>query len=311
MSWWRDTARSVGQASRSNPGMSADRLEEEARRIYLSQQQSSPASVSGNSYTGTLYRNRPAQDARDARAASIIAGYTHDSFRLQPRDLSPEVMQPIVSFNDQYYEKVDQEEAEGRFRLLPAWQQEAWANAAQALGGGPRTAESTYNNYVDISGYLSARGINKDPLDLLSEDVASGYMPPSLFGGSSADDGSSGSSYYSGGGGGGYGGGGGGGGGQVSLTNPTSAKGLLLQTMQQALGRNPTDREYSQFLKILNEAEMANPQTVSVEGDNVVASGGVDPGVLALEFAQDAEDYRERQGDQYFQVFMQSLAGGA
>jgi hypothetical protein len=125
----------------------------------------------------------------------------------------------------------------------------------------------------------------------------------------SAPDGSSSSS--SGGGGGGYsGGGGGGGGGQVSLTNPSSAKGLLMQTMQGALGRNPTGREYSQFLKILNEAEMANPQTVSVEGDVVVGSGGIDPGVLALEFAQDQEDFQERQGDGYFRTFMSALAGG-
>jgi hypothetical protein len=127
----------------------------------------------------------------------------------------------------------------------------------------------------------------------------------------SAPDGSGPStSSSSGGGGGGYSGGGGGGGGQVSLTNPSSAKGLLMQTMQGALGRNPTGREYSQFLKILNEAEMANPQTVSVEGDVVVGSGGIDPGVLALEFAQDQEDFQERQGDGYFRTFMSALAGG-
>ena len=307
MSWWKDTARNVAEVARNNPGMSADRLADRAVELYNQQKQPVAA---GNSYTGPLFKYRPALDARESKAASMVAGVAHDSFRLQPRDLSPEVMRPIVSWTDQYYEKMDKEEAEGLFRTLPAWQQQAWANAAEALGGGPRTAESTFNNYVEMSGYLSARGINKDPFDLLAEDVATGYMPPSLFDGPAVDTGSSGSSYY-GGGGGGYGGGGGGGGGQVSLTNPTSAKGLLMQTMQQALGRNPTQNEYSQFLKILNEAEMANPQTVSVEGDVVVGSGGVDPGVLALEFAQDQEDWQERQGDQYFQVFMQSLAGGA
>lgn len=307
MSWWRDTTRNVAEVARNNPGMSADRIADKAKALYNQGKQSVAA---GGSYTGPLFKYRPALDARESKAASMVAGVAHDSFRLQPRDLSPEVMRPIVSWTDQYYEKMDKEEAEGLFRTLPAWQQQAWANAAQALGGGPRTAESTFNNYVEMSGYLSARGINKDPFDLLAEDVATGYMPPSLFDGPAVDTESSGSSYY-GGGGGGYGGGGGGGGGQVSLTNPTSAKGLLMQTMQQALGRNPTQNEYSQFLKILNEAEMANPQTVSVEGDVVVGSGGVDPGVLALEFAQDQEDWQERQGDQYFQVFMQSLAGGA
>ena len=307
MSWWRDTARNVAEVARNNPGMSADRIADKAKALY---NQGKQPVAAGGSYTGPLFKYRPALDARESKAASMVAGVAHDAFRLQPRDLSPEVMRPIVSWTDQYYEKMDKEEAEGLFRTLPAWQQQAWANAAEALGGGPRTAESTFNNYVEMSGYLSARGINKDPFDLLAEDVATGYMPPSLFDGPAVDTGSSGSSYY-GGGGGGYGGGGGGGGGQVSLTNPTSAKGLLMQTMQQALGRNPTQNEYSQFLKILNEAEMANPQTVSVEGDVVVGSGGVDPGVLALEFAQDQEDWQERQGDQYFQVFMQSLAGGA
>ena len=112
-----------------------------------------------------------------------------------------------------------------------------------------------------------------------------------------------------GGGGGGYGGGGGGGG-SVSLTNPTSARGLLMQTMQSVLGRNPTNDEYKTFLQVLNEAEMANPQTASFEGGMAVGSGGVDPGVLALEFAQDQEDFQERQGDRYFRTFMQALAGG-
>lgn len=163
-------------------------------------------------------------------------------------------------------------------------------------------AEGFWKEIVNVA---AATGVNPGTI---IDRINSGEM--TLNSGADAST-TSGGYPYGGGGGGGYGGGGGGGGGQVSLTNPTSAKGLLMQTMQQALGRNPTDREYSQFLKILNEAEMANPQTVSVEGDNVVASGGVDPGVLALEFAQDAEDYRERQGDQYFQVFMQSLAGGA
>jgi hypothetical protein len=110
-------------------------------------------------------------------------------------------------------------------------------------------------------------------------------------------------------GGGGYSSGGGGGG-QVSLTNPTSARGLLMQTMQGVLGRDPTNSEYKSFIKVLNESEMANPQTVSFEGDTAVGSGGVDAGLLALEFAQDQEDFKERQGDQYFRTFMSALAGG-
>lgn len=124
------------------------------------------------------------------------------------------------------------------------------------------------------------------------------------------DGSSSGSGSYGGSGGGGGYGGGGGGGGSVSLTNPTSARGLLMQTMQSVLGRDPSNSEYKTFLQVLNEAEMANPNTASFEGGMAVGSGGVDPGVLALEFAQDQEDYTERQGDRYFRTFMQALAGG-
>lgn len=136
------------------------------------------------------------------------------------------------------------------------------------------------------------------------------YLAP---GGAGVTDPSSSSSSFSGysGGGGGYSSGGGGGGGQVRLTDPTSARGLLMQTMQQVLGRNPTEREYKDFLKTLNESEMANPQTVSIEGDNAVYSGGIDAGVLAADFAKSADDYKETQANKFYNAFMGALAGGA
>jgi hypothetical protein len=48
-----------------------------------------------------------------------------------------------------------------------------------------------------------------------------------------------------------------------------------------------------------------------VEGDVVVQSGGTDPGVLALEFAQSAEDYKATQANKFYNVFMGALAGGS
>lgn len=128
-----------------------------------------------------------------------------------------------------------------------------------------------------------------------------------------AEDGGSspsGGSPYGGGGGGGYGGGGSGGG-SVSLTNPTNARGLLLQTMQGVLGRNPTEKEYKEFLKSLNEWESNNPVTVTQDGDNVVQSGGVDPGQIALDYAQGREDYKNQQAQGYYNMFMQALAGSS
>ena len=174
--------------------------------------------------------------------------------------------------------------------------------------------------YRDYSNYNDQWAEKWWQEDIMGAALNPGSPPPwqmlrEIFGGevkASGGDTPGGATYSSGGysGGGGYGGGGGGGGGQVSLTNPTSAKGLLMQTMQGVLGRNPSQQEYSQFVKILNEAEMANPNTASFEGGMAVGSGGVDPGVLALEFAQDQEDFTERQGDRYFRTFMQALAGG-
>lgn len=111
--------------------------------------------------------------------------------------------------------------------------------------------------------------------------------------------------YPSGGGGGGYGGGGGGG--SVALTNPSSARGLLMQTMQGALGRIPTDAEYKLFIKTLNEAEMDAPRTVDVEGDLAVQSGGVDPGVVAMDFIEGLPEFDSAAGQRSFDSFMQVL----
>ncbi len=160
----------------------------------------------------------------------------------------------------------------------------------------PQWAEGFWNDLVNTSISPGARS----PWEML-EGILSGRM-----GAGAEEEGTSagGGSY------GGGGAGGGGGGGSVSLTNPTSARGLLMQTMQSVLGRNPSNDEYKTFLQVLNEAEMANPNTASFEGGMAVGSGGVDPGVLALEFAQDQEDFQERQGDNYFRTFMQALAGG-
>ena len=112
---------------------------------------------------------------------------------------------------------------------------------------------------------------------------------------------------YSSYGGGGYGGGGGGGGGSVSLTDPTSARGLLLQTMRSVLGRNPNDQEYRQFIKALEQAEMAAPRTVTVEGDVAVQSGGVDPGMVAMEYVEGLEEFNSAAGQRTLDAFMQVL----
>lgn len=111
-----------------------------------------------------------------------------------------------------------------------------------------------------------------------------------------------------------YGGGGGGGGGgssSVDLTNPTTARGLLTQAMQGALGREPSREEIRDFIQVLNKKQTNNPVTVSAEGDTVVRSGGVDPGVVAIDYVTAMPEYEEYRGSQYFETFMSSLAGGS
>lgn len=87
-------------------------------------------------------------------------------------------------------------------------------------------------------------------------------------------------------GGGGYGGGGGGATSRVTLTNPDQAKALLDDAMAQALGRGSTEKERADFLKALNAAESANPFVQTVSGTTVTTTGGVDPSVRALEYAE-------------------------
>lgn len=159
-------------------------------------------------------------------------------------------------------------------------------------------AEGFFQQIVNVA---ASTGLNPGTI---IERINSGEM---TLNSGAADPGASGS--YPTGGGGGYGGGGGGGGGSVSLTNPTSARGLLMQTMQSVLGRNPTSKEYKQFMDALKQAEMDNPMTVSVEGDTVVQSGGTDPGMIALDFAENTGDAKAVKTSRYTDMLL-SIIGG-
>lgn len=163
----------------------------------------------------------------------------------------------------------------------------------------PQWSEGFWQDIVNIAASTGAH-----PGTILDKILSGEITPPT-------DSSSSSSGGYGSYGGGGYGGGGGSGSQQISLTNPTAARGLLLQTMQSVLGRNPTEQEYKDFITTLNDYEQSNPQKAEVDGDSVTYSGGVDPGVIAQEFAQNAEDYKSSQARQYFNTFMQALGGAA
>tara|TARA_R110000868_G_scaffold22788_3_gene93074 strand:+ start:2221 stop:3090 length:870 start_codon:yes stop_codon:yes gene_type:complete len=96
----------------------------------------------------------------------------------------------------------------------------------------------------------------------------------------------------------------------IDLSSPTQARGLLMQTMQGVLGRDPNSEEYGNFLKILNESQSGSPQIATASGSTVTRSGGVDAGVVALDYAQSRDDYEDVQNKQYYDMFLNVLAGG-
>lgn len=159
------------------------------------------------------------------------------------------------------------------------------------------TPKAIWEDMVYLSDMRSKEGVFMTPMDVLYE-VYLGFDLNTAGGGSP--------------GGSPYGGGGGGSSTQmtIDLTSPQQARGLLMQTIQGVLGRNPTDVEYDDFVKILNETQTANPQVVSAVGDTVTRSGGVDAGLVALDYAQSQDDYQDRQATGFYNMFLDALAGG-
>jgi hypothetical protein len=267
------------------------RAQYEERKAAARRQQGSP-SATGSPTPQTW---RTAMDGPQVyRSPSELTGWVNTS-TLQGIQ---RVSNPFSGF---YTKPVSQEEGINQFYNIYYGGNSQVRSALDAIARRQRsTPKGIWEDMVYLSQMSSAEGVYMTAMDHL-------YQVYSDFGGSGA--GSSGSgSYYSGGG--GYGGGGGGGGGSVSLTNPTSARGLLLQTMQGVLGRNPTEREYKNFLDTLTQTEMANPNTVSIEGDVAVQSGGTDPGMIAMDFAQSADDYKATQANKFYNAFMGALGGG-
>jgi len=200
---------------------------------------------------------------------------------------------------------VEQGEATDSFLTLDVGYQNWLKGLAQnpAIGTKASTGRMLWERLSNLSAMRTENGDPVSPQQMAAELAASLGVPPPGGDASGALGTSSG---------GGYGGGGGGGGGgasmgSVSLTDPTSARGLLLQTMQGVLGRNPTDKEYNQFIKALNQAEMNAPRTVTVEGDVAVQSGGVDPGMVAMEYVEGLEEFDSAAGQRTLDAFMQVL----
>lgn len=103
----------------------------------------------------------------------------------------------------------------------------------------------------------------------------------------------------------------------VNLTNPEQAKGLLYQTLQQYLGRMPTDADVKAFTGALNTQEKKHPQEITYERDPVTnfpvskgTSGGYDAGTAAIDYARAQPGSAEYQAaTSYMDAFAAALKG--
>jgi hypothetical protein len=89
---------------------------------------------------------------------------------------------------------------------------------------------------------------------------------------------------------------------RVNLTNPTDAKVLVDNALQQYLGRDATKEEQSAFYKALQGQERTNPQVTT----KTSSSGGVNTQEIAKEYAQARPDYAEYTTDTKFRTYLMS-----
>ena len=106
----------------------------------------------------------------------------------------------------------------------------------------------------------------------------------------------------------------------VTLTNESTSRGLLNQTLAQFLGRTSTVDEQAKFLKALNIEEKANPTITNQSGftsggntsQNVNTSGGSSSQDFADRFAKSQEGYAEYQtATTYLDAFIKALENPA
>lgn len=119
------------------------------------------------------------------------------------------------------------------------------------------------------------------------------------------------------------GGGGGGGGGNKDTTqiyydqtSTANARQYLATTLQSALGRGASAKEFNQFLDLLRAAEAASPRIVktSTRGDTTTSRSqvsDVDPTQIAEQFAEDigGAQYDEFAYGNYFDIIRKLISG--
>lgn len=85
----------------------------------------------------------------------------------------------------------------------------------------------------------------------------------------------------------------------VDFTNEMNARELVDNALNQWLGRDAKPHERAKFYSQLNKAEAANPLVTtgvtSKGGTSSARSGGVNPGIMAEDFAKSRDDFAETQ----------------
>ncbi len=212
---------------------------------------------------------------------------------------------------------VDKDIALNYFGQLPKPFQNALTEASKSIGG--RTGNSMWTKMVEEAERRSnSSGRLVSPIQVFQElypnyalnvgffKTEPGASPAAFLLGEAGQF----ASESAGGGGGGYGYGGGGTSQTVDIYSPEAARGLLMQAMQGALGRDPSADEISTFTKALNEAQKASPVTVTSSGTTTTRTGGMEADLFALDWARANEEYQAVQGTNYYRALIGALTGG-
>lgn len=107
----------------------------------------------------------------------------------------------------------------------------------------------------------------------------------------------------------------------VDFLSPEDARGLVRSTLQQELGRDPTEAEYEDFVAALRTAQERNPNTVTtttttdasgnVTSSHSRSSGGVDAASFLANRVQDSPEYAEWQAVGTYAPALFSALGSA
>jgi hypothetical protein len=252
-------------------------------------------------------RNRPAEMNRRDPQPSLVDQEITEPIRSMPRLPDGSTGSPETFLYKYYtYKNMPMSQAESLFSELPRWAIDQFAATAYQLGRyrGEKSATGLYQDALAISQARAMQGEIISPQEVLAENIRSGIWPL----GEEADDDGGGSGSRGRGGGGGFGGGGGNS--TVKLSTPQQARFYVEQAYKSILGRKPTAEEIDRFVAILREAEMNNPVTATYSGGTAVQTGGFEPQILAEQMAKSEEDYQSRSANQYYNWFIDALAGG-